>query len=259
MKKSEIESYVKTSFNMTMQDFMRQMVEVKGLVDKEIAEILNVSIRFVWNIRNEYGLKKARASLRRFEKRYGSNAIGKFKIIIENPSLSLADVGRHFGFTRENARQIYRKIYGRPYAETYKKKILTRREKADSLKFSSGRLIHLKKIKDKLTNIGLDPKIQNKARSHFLLTKNGLRVGVINTSNLVQVGDKIYFQVNRVSKQKQDCDFFIIACLNNGNKHYYVIPNKVMPKKGTMIPASSNNANIKYSQFRDAWHLLVSN
>ena len=84
MNNKKIEDYITNSFNMTMQDFMRQMVEVKGLVDKEIAEILNVSIRFVWNIRNEYGLKKARASLRRFEKRYGSNAIAKFKIIIEN-------------------------------------------------------------------------------------------------------------------------------------------------------------------------------
>lgn len=258
MKKKKLEAYITNSFNMNVEDFMRQMVEINGLVDKEIAEMLNVSIRSVWNIRKEYRLRKTGITLRRIERRYGPNAISRFKTIIEDPSSSLADVGRHFGFSRENARQIYKKIYGRPYTKTDKKKMLIRRVKADSLKFSSGRLIHFKKVKDKLTNIGLDPKIQNKARSHFLLTKNGLKVGVINTSNLIDVGNKKYFHVNQVRKLREGCDFFILACRNNGNKTYYIIPNKVMPKKGTMIQASSNDTDGKYSLLRDAWHLLAT-
>lgn len=258
MNNKKIEDYITNSFKMTVKDFMRQMVEVKGLVDKEIAEMLNVSIRSVWNIRREYGLKKAGISLRRFEKRYGPNAITRFKTIIEDPSSSLADVGRHFGFSRENARQIYKKIYGFPYTETYKEKVISRRLKADSLKFNSGRLIHFKEVKNKISDIGLNPEVKFKSNSYSLTTENGFRVAVMYTSNLIEVGNKKYFQVNPVSKQKQDCDFFIIACLNNGNKNYYVIPNKVMPKKGTMIQASLNYANGKYSKFRDAWHLLAA-
>ena len=258
MNTKKLEAYITNSFNMTVKDFMRQMVEIKGLVDKEIAEMLNVSIRSVWNIRKEYGLKKAVISLRRFEKRYGPNAITRFKTIIEDPSSSLADVGRHFGFTRENARQIYKKIYGCPYSETYRKKIIIRRVKADSLRLNSSRLIHFREVKDKITDFGLNPKINVKSNSYSLMTENGLRVAFMYTSNLIEVGNRRYFQVNPVSKLKQGCDFFILACLNNGNKNYYVIPNKVMPKKGTMVPASSNGANGKYSQFRDAWHLLTA-
>lgn len=259
MNTKKLEAYITNSFKMTVKDFMRQMVEVKALVDREIAEMLNVSIRSVWNIRREYGLKKVGISLRRFEKSYGPDAVRRFKTIIENPFLSLADVGRHFGFTRENARQIYKKIYVSPYTETYKKKMLVKRLEADSLKFNSGRLIHFREVKDKITDIGLNPKIKFKSNSYSLMTQNGFRLAVMHTSNLIEVGNKRYFQVNPVSKLKQDCDFFILACLNNGNKTHYVIPNKVMPKKGTMIPASSNGANGKYSQFRDAWHLLASN
>lgn len=259
MKEKKLEAYVKTSFNMPMQDFIKQMAHVKGLFDREIAEILNISIRSVWNIRKEYGVKKTGISLRRFEKRYGPNAIAEFKAIIKNPSSSLADVGRHFGFSRENARQIYKKIYGKPYTEAYKKKVLIRREKADSHKFNSGRLMQFKEVKNKIADIGLNPEIQNKGKSYFLLINNYLRAGVIKTSKIVEVRNKRYFQVNRVSKLKQGCDFFILACLNNGNKTYYVIPNKDMPKNGTMIPALSNGAHDKYLRFKDAWHLLASN
>jgi hypothetical protein len=258
MNNQKLEAYVKTSFNMPMQDFIKQMVQVKGLFDREIAEMLNISIRSVWNIRKEYGLKKTGISLRRFEKRYGPNAMAEFKAIIKNPSSSLADVGRHFGFSRENARQIYKKIYGKPYSETYKKKVLIRREKADSHKFNSGRLIHFKEVKNKIADIGLNPEIKFKSNSYSLMTENGFKVAVMHTSNLIDVGNKKYFQVNPVGKLKQDCDFFILACLNNGNRTYYVIPNKDMPKNGTMIPALSNDANGKYSRLRDAWHLLAA-
>jgi len=36
MKKKKLEAYVKTSFNMPMQDFIKQMAHVKGLFDREM-------------------------------------------------------------------------------------------------------------------------------------------------------------------------------------------------------------------------------
>jgi len=258
MKKTELESYVKMSFNMTIKDFMKQRVESDGLVDREIANILDVSIPTARNLRKRYGIKRADSSLRRFERSYGPEAVRRFKCIIEDSSSSLADVGRHFGFTRENARWIYKKIYRSPYTEAYKKKILLRRLKADSLKFSSSRLMHLKKVKDKITNMGLDPTILVEAKSHVLVTNNNLRVAVMYSSKLRQIGNKKYFYANVINKQRQGCDFFILSYLNNGNSTYYIIPNEIMPKKGSMIPVSSNNTNGKYSRFKDAWHLLVS-
>lgn len=258
MKKTELESFVKMSFNMTVKDFMKQRVESDGLVDREIANILGMSIPTTCKLREQYGIKRADSSLRRFEGNYGPGAVRIFKRIIEDSSSSLADVGRHFGFTRENARQIYKKIYRSPYTEAYKKKILLRRLKVDSLKLSSSRFMHLKKVKDQITKMGLDPTILIEAKSHVLVTNNNLRIAVMYSSKPLQIGIKKYFYVNVINKQRQGCDFFILSYLDNGNSAYYIIPNEIMPKKGSMIPVSSNNTNSKYSRFEGAWHLLVN-
>lgn len=244
------------SFNMTIEDFMKQKVEDDGFFDREIADILNVSIPTVRKLRKQYGLKKVDPFFRQFERTYGPGAVRRFKDIIEDSSSSLADVGRHFGFTRENARRIYKKIYGFPYTEAFKKKILLRRLKADSLKVSSNRRMHVKKVKDKITTIGLGPAIVVEAKSHVLMTNNNLSVAVLYNSNLRQIRNKKYFYVSAISKQRQCCDFFILSYVNNDDSGYFIIPNKCIPKEGTMIAISPNNTNGKYTRFKDAWHLL---
>jgi len=259
MKKTQLESYVKQSFHMTTKDFMKQRVEKDGLTDREISHILHISWSTVGNLRRQFGLKKLPPFYRHFERRYGPGAVKRFKAIIEDPSTSLADVGRSFGFTRETARQIYQKIYGFPYTEAYRQKLLHRRSKADSLKFSSSRrLIHLKTVKDKLTTMGLDPTIVVQGNSHLLVTNNNLRVAVFYNAKLRQTGTKKYFAVKALHKQKQGCDVFILTYLNNGVRGYYIIPNKCMPRKGTLIAISADDTNGKYTRFKDAWHLLVN-
>ena len=47
--------------------------------------------------------------------------------IIESPHSSLADVARHFGFSREYARQVYKNIYGHPYTKVYREKLEIRK------------------------------------------------------------------------------------------------------------------------------------
>ena len=259
MKETELESYVKKSFNMTLKNFMRQRVEGDGLFDREIADILDVSVPTVRKLRKWYGIKRADPFFRQFERNYGPGAVRRFKGIIEDSSSSLVDVGRQFGFTREYARQIYQKIYGFPYTETFKKKILHRRSKADSLKFSSSRYRYVKKVKDKITTMGLDPTIVVESKSYVLMTNNNLRVAVVlRNSKLRQIRNKKYFPLNIVSKQVQDCDFFILYHFNNGDSACYVIPNEIMPKKGSMIQVSSDDSDSKYARFKDAWHLLAS-
>jgi hypothetical protein len=258
MKKMHLEARIKTLSNGSAEDFIRHMAEVRRLTDREIADIINVSIPTVRKTRKRYRIKRGDASLRRFEERYGPDAVQRFKSIIEEPRSSLADVGRQFGFTREYARQIYRKIYGFPYTETYRNKIALRRLEADSLKFSSGRLLHLKDVKDKIGKMGLNPRILIKSGSHILMTNNNHAVAVICASKPRRTKNTKYFPVPKLSKQRQACDFFVLTCLNNGDSIYYIIPSEVMPKKGALIPVSSNNGNNKYSMFKDAWHLVRS-
>jgi len=259
MKKTKLESFVKQSFHMTVKDFMKQRVGRDGLADRDIARILHISASTVGTLRREYGIRRPHPFFRHFERRYGPGAVKRFKAIIEDPSTSLADVGRQFGFTRETARQIYQKIYGFPHTEAYRQKLLYRRSKADSLKLSSSRrLIHLKTVKDKLTTMGLDPTVVFQGNSHLLVTNNNLRVAVFYNLKLRQTGTKKYFAVKALHKQKQGCDVFILTYLNKGVRGYYIIPNRYMPRKGTLIAISADDTNGKYTRFKDAWHLLVN-
>ena len=259
MKKTKLESFVKQLFHMTVKDFMKQRVGRDGLADRDIARILHISSHTVGKLRREYGIQRPHPFFRHFERRYGPGAVKRFKAIIEDPSTSLADVGRQFGFTRETARQIYQKIYGFPYTEAYRQKLLHRRSKADSLKLSSSRqLIHLKTVKDKLTTMGLDPTVVVQGNSHLLVTNNNLRVVVFYNAKLRQTGTKKYFAVKALHKQKQGCDVFILTYLNKGVRGYYIIPNRYMPRKGTLIAISADDTNGKYTRFKDAWHLLVN-
>ena len=243
------------SFDIPIQDLMQQVIGINGLADGEITAIPDVNIPTICKAEKRYGIKRIDSSLRRLERRYGTDFVMRFKCIIEDPSSSLADVGRHFGLSREYVRQIFKKIYGFPYTEIYKKKMLLKRLKADSIKFSSGRLKYVKKVMDKITSMGLDPKIRVEAKSQFLLTNNNLSVAVMHSSNLRQIGNGKYFYVNVIHRQKNCCDFFILSYLYNGSNGYHIIPNEYMPKEGAMIAISSNN-NSKYSRFKDAWHLL---
>lgn len=258
MKKTQLESFVKRSFHMTVRDFMKQKVEKDGLTDREISHILHIHWSIVGNLRRQFGLKKPHPFFRHFERSYGPGAVRRFRAIIEDPSTSLADVGRSFGFTRETARQIYQKIYGFPYTEAYRQKLLHRRSKPDSLKFSSRRLIHLKTVKDKLTTMGLDPTIVVQGNSHLLVTNNNLRVAVFYNAKLRQTGTKKYFAVKALHKQKQGCDVFILTYLDKGVRGYYIIPNRYMPRQGTLIAISADDTNGKYTRLKDAWHLLVN-
>jgi hypothetical protein len=130
MTKNDLEAYVEDNFGMDLHEFIKHKVEVKSLYDYEIANILNVEAAFIGRLRNNFGIKRADVFSRRFERTYGLGAVETFKKMIENPDNSLSDVGRHFGFSRQNARHVYKKIYYRPYTEAYKRKRLERRQES---------------------------------------------------------------------------------------------------------------------------------
>jgi len=83
-------------------------------------------------------------------------------------------------------------------------------------------------------------------------------VAVFYNLKLRQIGTKKYFAVKALHKQKQGCDVFILTYLDKGVRGYYIIPNRYMPRKGTLISISADDTNGKYTRFKDAWHLLVN-
>jgi excisionase family DNA binding protein len=120
--KTKLESYVEVQFGTDLYGFIKQKAQVDGLYDHEIASLLKVSHWMITNLRNAYRIKRIDGFPRRFDRRYGKGSVEKFKKMAENPDITLTEIGRHFGFSKEYARQVYQKIYGSAYTEALKKK-----------------------------------------------------------------------------------------------------------------------------------------
>jgi len=128
MRIDRLESHVAEMFNMSLREFIREKIEQDNLCDYEIAGTLNVSNATIGKLRRDYGLKRTNGFVRRFEKNYGKGSVKTFRRMIDNPHSTLTHVAEHFGFSRENARLVYRKIYGVPYTQAHKKKQALKRK-----------------------------------------------------------------------------------------------------------------------------------
>ena len=130
MTKRQLEDSVRERYGMDMRLFIRKKVQEDCLYDYEIAAMLNVRPSLIGRVRSSIGVKRSNGFPRRFERTYGRGAVETFKKMIEDSDNSLSDVGRHFGFSRQNAWLVSRKIYGYPYTKIFMKKILTKNQKA---------------------------------------------------------------------------------------------------------------------------------
>ena len=127
--KAELQSYVKVQFGTDLYGFIKQKAQVEGLYDYEIASLLKVSHSMITKLRIAYGIKRIGGFSRRFDRRYGKGSVDKFKKMAENPDITLTEIGRHFGFSMEYARQVYQKIYGSAYTEALRIKRLIKKDK----------------------------------------------------------------------------------------------------------------------------------
>ena len=255
--KSEFESCIKERIGMSLYEFIKQKVEVDTLHDYEIASVLNVNPSSIGKFRKAYGIKKANGFSRRFERTYGEGAVEAFKKMIENPDSSLTDVGRHFGFSREYARQVYKKIYGRSYAEAYKRKRLRKKKKRlVEGRRKSKQIGNLIKVSEKLKSMGLVSDIMNKGRSYMILT-NGYKVALRATFKPVMINKKEYFRINNARRTNTDFDFFTCLCRNRKEDIHFIIPSNVMPRSTVSLLPQATPDQSKYAQFKEAWHLLV--
>ena len=119
--KKNLEPYLQLQFGMDLYGFIKQKIQVDQLYDYEIAFLLKVNKATIGKWRKAYGIKKADAFTRRFDRRYGKGSIEKFKKMAENPDIKLIEIAKHFGVTKQYVSHVYKKIYGCTYREAIKK------------------------------------------------------------------------------------------------------------------------------------------
>lgn len=251
---AQLEAHVKEQFNMELYKFIKQKVEVENLYDYELASILSVNGSLIGKLRKTFGIKKVVKFPKQFERTYGANAMHIFKQIIENPDSSLACVGRHFGFSREYARQVYRNVYGYPYTEAFQSKIELKKHKMLTNRKKSKRLELLIKVREKMESMGLTPHLRTRKHPYNILANN-YKLLLRCASTPLTIGKKQYFHIT--TSDSPDFDFIICLCINNGKSIHYVIPRHAMPKSGVYLLLKAGPGASKYTRFKEAWHLLT--
>ena len=108
-----------------LEEFIRTKVELETLTDAQIARLLNVGTSTVSHWRNKFHIKPANKFKRKFQEKYGPDALNSFDILIQHGA-TLQEIGRYFGFSREYARQVYNKLYQGPFRAKQRHQAQTR-------------------------------------------------------------------------------------------------------------------------------------
>ena len=99
-----------------IEQFIREKVEVDGLTDAQIAQMLDVGTSTISHWRNKYNIRPVDTFKRKFREKYGPDAIKTFDMMVRN-RVTLQEIANYFGFTREYARLVYNKLYQGSYNE----------------------------------------------------------------------------------------------------------------------------------------------
>jgi len=98
-----------------LEQFIRTKIELETLTDAQIARLLHVGTSTASHWRNKFHIKPADKFKRKFQEKYGPDALERFDILIRHGA-TLQEIGRSFGFSREYARQVYHKLYHGSYS-----------------------------------------------------------------------------------------------------------------------------------------------
>ena len=252
MLEADLDKCAEDYFGKNLYGFVRHKIEVEGVWDYEVADMLNVKPAHIGELRRRYGIDRTKGFSGRFDRTYGAGAMSQFKKIIENPMNSLTDAGNHFGFSREYARQVYRKIYGCSYGEKHGKKRAVGKKRPTKRKHPE----KFVKIRDKMMSLGFDPKIERRGRATRIWV-NGYRLGFKFSKKPRLMGTHHYFNINQnACFEREECDFFVCLLKKECDETHFIIPKNAMPKCSIALSPQASNARSKYSQFREAWHLL---
>lgn len=254
MLEEQLDPYVKAQHGLTLYEFMKKKIEAESLYLYEVAELLNLNVAKVSRLSKRFGIRNKNGFKKRFTNKYGTDAVPKFKNMVEESETSLAEVGRRFGFSREYARQVYKKIYGFEYTETYMKKLKEKQERKSAPNEKS-KLILLRKVIEKLNALDMNA-YAFKEGSFYRIDSKGFKVDVrISTKPLGAPGKK-YFRISYKKKYICNCDFVVFICFDGKKQVYYVIPREDLPKCGVVFYPECGSDDYKYEKFREAWGLI---
>ena len=210
--------------------------------------------RFVALPEKKFGIKGAKDFSRRFEAAYGPGAINRFKELIEDPDNTLADVGRHFGFSKQYTHKVFTKIYGYPYRMLFDKKRQIRKSRdkeKNQIKVSN----EIKEVINRIESLGLSVDLKKKERA-TMLSVNGQALLVRTAKRPFRMGTREHYRINNLHFLGGDVDYLICTCKGKNKNTFFILPQEKIKKPNITLIPSAGPAESKYAQFKEAWHIL---
>ena len=232
-------------------------------------------------------VKNVKKKIERFNRKFKSKGgIAQFRKMVERRN-TLQQIGNHFGFSRQNAWQLYNDLYDEPYSKIRKERTtLAIERRTNTLEgklelYRKGgsawrRIFYTKVVKEEAMQRGLEVKLIGNTSSYVGLYINGYRVIVSGTKtkrvfyNTKGREPQIYY---RFHVSPRECDFYVFV-LDRGRKDYlfYIIPReKIEGLRGVNLkanydvqlpPGSSgrppyNLGKSKYKEHLGAWDVFT--
>jgi len=252
----ELNSFVKDNFGMGLNAFLKKKVEVESLYNYEIADLLEVDKNTIGKLIRQNGLKRKNGFIRRFKIKYGKGSVSKFKNMIERTETSLTDVARHFGFSREYARQVYKNIFDQPYTETLHKKKARKKQLKEKGHTLSKSLKRLYEFKQRLMDLGFFPRVFVEDGQHKIFV-NGFNLAFRFSQKPRMVSKRRHFHITYQNNiGKKDFDFLVCLCKYNDEHVYYIIPDYAVPRYGLCLIPQVSESESKYACYKEAWNLI---
>ncbi len=221
--------------------------------------------------------------VKRFDEKYkDKGGYAKFVELIENFA-TLDEIGKHFGFSRQNAAGLYKSFFNRGYSEVHRKRRIKKQmelmsECCDLDKIqkelerigkhrSAKKVGYIKIVKKIAESLGYDVKIRRKRSGALEVFINGHKCTVSgsNTQTIYHIPQNhppsVYY---RYAIPSQKTDFCIFVLELEDHHTIYIIPYEKI-KHRTLIKLKESyekvkgrrgNTSSKYAIYRNNWKIL---
>jgi len=239
---------IKNSIEYRLKDLpLKFWEEHKGIPDYILAEKIGVSVYLLRKVRKNLNMRDRIAILEnRFDKNREKGSFLQLRTMLEDPLISLTDVGEYFNFTKAQASIYFQSIYQRKYQGCfpgrYYRKVPFYKGQIYQVYLDALTILKKKKFKK--------AKIVRKDYT-FRIHVNGY---VLSAHRLYRSTIKKYPYMHTVqttaTAQRDDVDFFF--CFTQ--KRMYLIPKEYLTARS--ISVHTKHTQGKYERFLDNWGVL---
>ena len=222
--------------------------------------------------------------IERFDRKYrDKGGFKKFVEMVENLA-TLEEIGRHFGFSRQNTAGLYRSFFGKGYSEIQaKRRELRQKQRYNTLEEldelieelksrgklrSAKKVQYIKLVKKVAEEMGYDVQIVRKRSGALDVTINGYKCTISGTQTQTVYHiprghpPSVYFRFAVPTKPTDFCIFVIDV---GGKYTYHIIPYDLikglslitLKEKYERKEGARGSKSSKYAIYRNRWDLLA--